>query len=99
MKKLKVVLSIVIYKALILAGKLAGKKGSYTPGVIAMKICPDVLRYISSQVKGDIIFVCGTNGKTTTNNLLCTLLEKSKKKVVCNKVGANMLAGVAVAFI
>lgn len=99
MKKIRIILSVVACKLLIFAGKLAGKKGSYTPGVIAMKIYPDILRHISSQVKGEIIFVCGTNGKTTTNNLLCSLLEGSGKKVVCNKVGANMLAGVAVAFI
>lgn len=99
MRKLRIILSIAVCKILIKLGKLMGKKGSYTPGVIAMKIYPDILRYLSDQVKGDIVFVCGTNGKTTTNNMLCTLLESSGKKVVCNKVGANMLAGVTVAFI
>lgn len=99
MKKIKIIIATIVCKLLIFAGRLMGKKGSYTPGVVAMKICPDILKYISSQVKGDIIFVCGTNGKTTTNNLICSLLEGSGKKVVCNKVGANMLAGVAVSFI
>ena len=99
MKKIKIVVATITCKLLILAGRLMGKKGSYTPGVVAMKIYPDILKHISSQVKGDIIFVCGTNGKTTTNNLICSLLEGSGKKVVCNKVGANMLAGVAVSFI
>lgn len=99
MKKIKIIVATITCKLLIFIGRLMGKKGSYTPGVVAMKICPHILKYISSQVKGDIIFVCGTNGKTTTNNLLCSLLEGSGKKVVCNKVGANMLAGVAVSFI
>lgn len=99
MKRLRIILATIAGKLLITAGRLAGKKGSYTPGVIAMKICPDILRHLSAQVKGDIVFVCGTNGKTTTNNLLCSLLESNGKKVVCNKVGANMLAGITVAFI
>lgn len=92
-------LSILACKTLIKIGRLMGKKGSSTPGVIAMRIYPDVLREISSQIKEDIIFVCGTNGKTTTNNLLCSLIESNGKKVVCNKVGANMLPGIAVSFI
>ncbi len=99
MRRLRIILATIAGKLLITAGRIAGKKGSYTPGVIAMKICPDILRHLSNQVRGEIVFVCGTNGKTTTNNLLCSLLESSGKKVVCNKVGANMLAGVAVAFI
>lgn len=99
MKKVRIILAVAVCKILIKAGKLMGKKGSYTPGVIAMKIYPDILRHLGKMVKKDIIFVCGTNGKTTTNNLLCSLLESNGKKVVCNKVGANMLAGVTVAFI
>lgn len=98
MKKIRIILATAVCKLLIAAGRLAGKKGSYTPGVIAMKIYPDILRHLSGQVKKEIIFVCGTNGKTTTNNLICSLLENSGQRVVCNKVGANMLAGVTCAF-
>jgi UDP-N-acetylmuramate-alanine ligase len=58
-----------------------------------------LLKRLSSQVKHEIIAVCGTNGKTTTNNLLCELLEVDGNKVICNKVGANMLPGVACSFI
>ncbi len=43
--------------------------------------------------------VCGTNGKTTTNNLIYSLFNSRGKKVVCNNVGANMLPGVACSFI
>lgn len=99
MNRIRIALSIIVCKILVFAGKLAGKKGSSTPGSIALKIAPNVLKHIASQVKNEIIMVCGTNGKTTTNNLLCSLLESAHKKVVCNKVGANMLPGVACAFI
>ena len=64
-----------------------------------MKISSGVLKALASQVKKEIILVCGTNGKTTTNNLIYSLLSKDGSKVVCNNVGANMLPGVACAFI
>ncbi len=99
MNKLRIITSVIVCKMLIVVGRLAGKKGSSTPGSIALKIAPNVLKYIAAQVKNETVMVCGTNGKTTTNNLLCSLLESAGNKVVCNKVGANMLPGVACAFI
>ncbi|MDD3765560.1 MAG: MurT ligase domain-containing protein [Eubacteriales bacterium] len=96
---MKKILAVWITKFLIFAGKLAGKKGSSTPGAVALKICPDILKWLSGQVKGSIVAVCGTNGKTTTNNLLYSILKSQGKKVVCNNVGANMLEGVATTFI
>ncbi len=80
------------------AGKLVGKKSSSSPGVIALKICPDLIERLARNIKNDIIVTCGTNGKTTTNNLLYTALTKSGHKVLCNRLGANMLGGVATAF-
>lgn len=91
--------AIAACKMLIKVGKMMGKKGSSTPGEIALKISPTVLRRLAAQVRGETVAVCGTNGKTTTNNLICDLLEAQGKKVVCNRVGANMLPGVACAFI
>ena len=40
-----------------------------------------------------------TNGKTTTNNMLCAGLEAEGKKVICNHTGSNMLNGVVAAFV
>lgn len=99
MKKLRFLLSLWVCKALILIGKLAGKKGSATPGAYAYKICPDVLKILSKKVTGGIIAVCGTNGKTTTNNLIDKILTNKGYNVVCNNIGANMLSGVITAFI
>ncbi len=79
--------------------KLLGKNGSSMPGSIALKICPDILSRLSQDIDKDIIAVWGTNGKTTTNNMICTMLEEQGYKIVCNKVGSNMLSGVAAAFI
>lgn len=74
------------------------RQGVTWAGKIALRICPDLLKELASQVKGDIFVVCGTNGKTTTNNMLCAALEAEGKKVVCNHTGSNMLNGVAAAF-
>ena len=60
--------------------KLMGRQGVTWAGKVAMKICPDILEELSSQVREKIFVVCGTNGKTTTNNMLCAGLEAEGKK-------------------
>ena len=45
--------------------KLMGRQGVTWAGKVAMKICPDILEELSSQVREKIFVVCGTNGKTT----------------------------------
>lgn len=74
------------------------RQGVTWAGKIALKICPSILSDLAGQVKKDIFIVCGTNGKTTTNNMLCAALEAEGYKVVCNHTGSNMLNGVAAAF-
>lgn len=96
MKKL---IAIWLTKLLILAGRICGKESSSSPALPALKICPDIIRLLSSQLRCGVIAVCGTNGKTTTNNMLSSLLEQGSKRVVCNSYGANMQAGVATALI
>jgi UDP-N-acetylmuramyl tripeptide synthase len=76
-----------------------GRQGVTWAGKIALKICPDILEELSAQVRQDIFAVCGTNGKTTTNNMLCAALEAEGKKVICNHTGSNMLNGVVAAFV
>ncbi len=74
-------------------------KGTTLPGYIARLIAPDVLAGLAGMVREKIIVTMGTNGKTTTNNLLCRALEAEGKKVVCNRVGANMENGIVSAFV
>lgn len=69
--------------------------GSTWPGHIALKINPRFIRQILKNSKTRIVFVIGTNGKTTTSSLIKTILEKDKKKVLLNSSGANLLNGVA----
>lgn len=98
MKKAKIISSIIVCKLLVFIGKLTGKKGSSLPGQIASKICPDMLTVLSKQISGSIICTLGTNGKTTTNNMIDLLIRSGGSDTVCNNVGANMLYGVVTAF-
>ncbi len=91
-------LAIWAAKISAVAGRLIGKKSSSSPGVIALKICPDLISRLSKNITHGVIVTCGTNGKTTTNNLLNTALLKCGYTTVCNNLGANMVGGIATAF-
>lgn len=92
---MRLIIAVWAAKLLAAIGMVMGKKSSSKPGEIALKICPDLIEKLKKNIKGEVFVTCGTNGKTTTNNLLCSALEKSGKTVVCNRVGANMISGVA----
>lgn len=81
------------------ACQIAGKQGVTLAGKIALRLDPSILTALAGQVREKIFVTCGTNGKTTTNNLLCSAIEAEGKKVVCNHTGSNMLNGVVSAFV
>lgn len=56
---------------------MAGKRGTDLPGQIARKIDSDILRKLSAQVD-EVVFISGTNGKTTTSNLIGHTLKKTE---------------------
>ena len=91
-------LAVDTAKAVNAAGHVFGRQGTALPGKAALKIAPSVLRDLAGQVRKTTFAVCGTNGKTTVNNLLCAMLEAAGNTVVCNRLGANMLNGAAAAF-
>ena len=86
-------------KLLSVLGRLTGRKSSASPGAFALKICPSLVDDLNKHVRKKIIVTCGTNGKTTTNNLLCSALESKGYTVLCNRLGANMLSGIATTYI
>lgn len=69
------------------------------PGRIARRIAPEILAELSGMVRKKVIAVTGTNGKTTTNHILAHVMEESGQKVICNRLGANLLDGVVTAFV
>jgi len=81
------------------ACRLTGSKGSSAPGVVARWIYPAILPELARRMDGKTVAVCGTNGKTTTNNLLAALLRAQGMRVICNEIGSNMIAGVITAYL
>lgn len=92
-------MAVWLGKLLSVLGRIIGKKSSSSPGEYALRICPELVKDLNKYVKKGIIVTCGTNGKTTTNNLMCSALEAKGYRVLCNRLGANMLNGVATAFL
>lgn len=69
------------------------------PGRVALAIDPAFIGSMASKpVQGSVV-VCGTNGKTTTTNVIARALEATGAAVLCNRAGANMESGVAAALL
>ncbi|MBO7376467.1 MAG: hypothetical protein J6V01_05120 [Clostridia bacterium] len=77
--------------------RLSGRRGSCTPGVLAIKLCPDFLAHVGLPPL--TVCVTGTNGKTTTSNLLTEVYRRSGYTVTNNSDGSNIDAGVATALL
>lgn len=73
------------------------KPATHVPGIIAIKICPDFIKYIDKPTK--IIGVTGTNGKTTTANMIGDLLTANHLTFSHNKAGSNIQEGIVVALL
>ena len=84
-------LAIVVCKLGRAVGKLIGK-GSSMPGKFALKICPDILRRV--KLPQHIIAVTGSNGKTSTVEMIAAVLRADGKTVVYNEEGSNQIEGV-----
>jgi UDP-N-acetylmuramyl tripeptide synthase len=82
-----------------LSRSLGQGSGSSLPGMVALRICPGLLEILARQIKEGIIVVTGTNGKTTTSNMLADILSSEGQRVVTNRKGANLATGVASAFL
>ncbi len=80
-----------------IASKFTSMRGTNFPGEIALRICPDFIGRVSKPKT--IAVVTGTNGKTTTSNLISSALEECGYNVLSNKYGSNIKTGIATALI
>lgn len=69
------------------------------PGKIALYIDPQIIADLAPKLQKGSVVVCGTNGKTTVNNLLADVIEASGMTVICNRTGANLDSGIATALL
>lgn len=87
----------------LIAGKLAlaasklRNGGSSFPGMVANKVSPKLLGSIKYPPL--LIAVTGTNGKTSTANLIAEILRANGLRVAHNTRGANMMSGITTAVI
>ena len=70
---------------------LVGRGGSL-PGSIGLKMDKNILNKL--QFTGPVILVTGTNGKTSTANMICDVMEQGGYKVISNRKGDNLKAGI-----
>ncbi len=90
---------VALYAAKLLAWGIrlvSRERGTNLPGAVALKIDPGFIRHLGGADPERTIFVTGTNGKSTTTNLLAHVFQKAGRTVAVNLAGANLLAGVAV---
>ena len=85
-------LIIIITKIICCILKIFGKNGGNLPGKIALKLSSKVWKYF--KIKGQVIAVTGTNGKTMTTNCITKLFSDSQKVVISNLEGNNMETGI-----
>ena len=72
--------------------KKMGRGGSF-PGTLGIKMDKDFIARF--KMPKHVILVTGTNGKTTTQNLIAESLRQEGMKVINNKRGDNLNVGIA----
>ncbi|MBR4469959.1 MAG: DUF1727 domain-containing protein, partial [Erysipelotrichaceae bacterium] len=83
---MKKILAIIICKFAKWACGFIGR-GSSFPGQLALKICPDILSRI--DLPENIIAVTGSNGKTSTVEMIHGIIEKAGLSYAYNYEGSN----------
>lgn len=89
----------------VLAGKLTRfilrlrGGGSAVPGLVTNKLAPSLLRTLSGQFPFGVIFILGSNGKTTTTHMISEVMRAHGLRVFTNPTGANLPQGLTSALL
>ncbi len=95
--KPRIFVSIIVSKFALFILKTFFKSGTSLPGKLALKIDPNILKYLSKNY--NVVLVTGTNGKTTTSAMINEMLINSSIHSINNSSGANMLTGIITCFL
>ncbi len=86
------VLSLKLVSKILRFLKIGG--GTALPGIVIEKYFPNIIKDLTKRYS-KIVFITGTNGKTTTQYLIRHILEYCKIKVISNLGGSNLIRGIA----
>lgn len=97
---MRFIITLWIAKLVAIAVNIIDKKrGSNYAGKIAVKLMPNFVSGFKNIDYDKVVFVSGTNGKSTTTNLIFHTLRSAGLSVAANTEGANMMGGVATTLI
>ncbi len=72
--------------------RLAGRNATTLPGKIAFRSGKKLPAYLTAGQH--VTLITGTNGKTTTARILCSIYESAGYTVISNVSGANLISGI-----
>ncbi len=95
-----IIFLILFGKLILLTTKIfrLGVGGTW-PGEVVLKLNKNFLKKMALKLDRGVIIISGTNGKTTTAKMISSILVENKLKILNNPSGANLLNGIASAFI
>ena len=96
-KTLRFYITLWLAKLSSIALKILKRNATYFPGKIALTLCPEFMGMLDKPKT--IIGVTGTNGKTTTCNMINNILEQNGFDFINNKYGSNIDGGIATTLI
>ena len=91
--KIRTVLAVAACKLTRSILRRTGRGGTAIPGIVALRISKNVLSVPAQDMK--IVVVTGTNGKTTTCNMIEHMITASGHSCLRDRSGANLLHGIA----
>ena len=91
-------LAFALAKCARFATRLRGG-GSAFPGLVLLRMRPDILGATLSNLAHGVIFVSGSNGKSTTTTMLASVLRAHGMRVFTNPAGGNLPQGLASALV
>jgi len=73
--------------------------GTSLPGKLLLRLAPDAIGRLGSELPRGSVVVSATNGKTTTTGMIASVLARAGISTAHNRAGANMPGGVATALL
>lgn len=96
--KIRFYISLFLGRLIYLVLNFLGLSATTFPGKISFYLYPNFIREMRRFINY-VILVTGTNGKTTTNNLIYQIIKRRGFKLLSNLEGANLRSGIITSFL